>query len=281
MENVIISNLSKLKDLKNRFKDGGVEKFHVISDFDRTLTKAFVDGKKFPSVISVLRDGNYLTADYAEKAHALFNKYHPIEIDSDIPLEEKKKAMHEWWTTHFRLLIKSGLNRKDLEKIVESGKIRFREGALEFIDFLYKNKIPLIILSSSGLGKDSISVLLEKEGRAYDNVHIVSNSFVWDKKGNAVAVEEPIIHSFNKSETSVNRLPFFSLIKNRKNVLLLGDGIGDIGMINGFSYENLIKIGFLNYDVKESLEEFKENFDIVILNDGNFKYVNKLIKEII
>jgi hypothetical protein len=65
---------------------------HVVSDFDRTLTKVFVNGKKIPSLISVIRDGNYLSSDYAEKAHALFNKYHLIETDTKIPLGEKKKA---------------------------------------------------------------------------------------------------------------------------------------------------------------------------------------------
>lgn len=281
MENVVVSNQSNLEKLKKRFKDEGVGKIHIISDFDRTLTKAFINGKKVFSVISVLRDGNYLSLDYAEKAHALFNKYNPIEIDPRISLEEKKKVMYEWWTTHFKLLIESGLNKRDLEKIVESKKIQFRKGTLEFIDNLYKNKIPLVILSSAGLGGDSISMLLKKEGRLYDNIHIVSNLYEWDKNGNAIAIKEPIIHSFNKSETSLHGLPFFSLIENRKNVLLLGDSIGDIGMSRGFDYKNLIKIGFLNYDVQENLKEFKKNFDIVILNDGNMDFVNELLKEIL
>ena len=52
-------------------------------------------------------------------------------------------------------------------------------------------------------------------------------------------------------------------------------------MITGFDYDNLIKIGFLNDKIEENLEKYKENFDIILLNDTNFDYVNKLVKEII
>ncbi len=33
--------------------------------------------------------------------------------------------------------------------------------------------------------------------------------------------------------------------------------------------------------VNENLEEYKENFDVIILNDRDFNYINKLLKEII
>ena len=64
-------------------------------------------------------------------------------------------------------------------------------------------------------------------------------------------------------------------------MILLGDNLEDIGMIEGFDYENLIKIGFLNENVEENLLEFKKNFDAIILNDGEMDFVNKLLKEII
>ena len=280
-ENIVILNPEKLEELKKIISEEEPEKLHILADFDRTLTKAFVNGKSTPSLVSILRDGNYLTPDYAEKAHALYAKYHPVEIDPEISLEEKKKAMREWWTTHFNLLIKSGLNKKDLEKAIASGKIRFREGALDFIDFLHNHNIPLIIMSSSGLGGDIIAMRLKKEGKLYDNVFIVSNSYEWDEKGNAIGVKEPIIHGMNKDETAIQNFPVFNIVKNKKNVILLGDGLGDIGMIKGFDYDNLIKIGFLNENVEENLEQYKKSYDVLILNDFSMDYVNELLKEII
>jgi hypothetical protein len=61
----------------------------------------------------------------------------------------------------------------------------------------------------------------------------------------------------------------------------LGDGVNDIDMIEGFDYDNLIKIGFLNENVEENLPEVKKNFDVIILNDGNMDFVNNLLKEIV
>lgn len=278
-ENIIISNPEKLNKIKEAISRDGAGKLYVLADFDKTLTKAFVRGEGIVSLISILRDGNYLTPDYAGKAHALYDKYHAIEIDPAVPFEEKKNAMHEWWTTHFKLLIKSGLNKKDIKKAVESGKVEMREGLGEFAEILRSHAIPLVVLSSSGLGTDAISMYFEKEGKLYDNVYIVSNSFKWDKNGNAVGVKEPIMHSLNKSASAVKDFPFYDRIKERKNVLLLGDSIDDAGMIKGSDCKNSVKIGFLNENTEKYLEEYKKTYDIVILNDGSMECVNKLIKE--
>lgn len=279
-ENILISNPEELEKLKKSISKAGAEKLHVLADFDRTLTTAFVDGKSIPSLISILRDGNYLTHDYAEKAHTLYDKYHPIEIDLNISLEEKKKEMREWWIAHFDLLINSGLNKEDLEKIIKLGRVRLREGASDFIDFLHVLNIPLVIMSSSGLGGDIIAMYLVKEDRLYENIHIISNSYEWDENGNAVGYKKPIIHVMNKDETAIQDFPVFDVIKNRRNVILLGDSLGDIGMIEGFDYDNLIKIGFLNENIEENLEQYKRIYDILILNDFSMDYANGLLREI-
>lgn len=281
-KDVVISNLEKLENLKNKISQAGAKKLHVLADFDQTLTRAYVGGKLVPSLLWILYNENYLTPDYGPKARLLHDKYYGIEIDPKVPREEKKKAMEEWWTRHFDLLIKSGLNKKEIKAVVESGKARLRKGVGEFVDFLKKQSIPLVIVSSGGLGGDAISMFLEKEGKLFDNIHIISNSFIWDKKGNATSVKQPIIHAMNKDETVVKNFPaIFKKIKNRKNVLLLGNNVEDIAMIGGFDYENLLKIGFLNEKAEENLETYKKNFDAVILNDSDMFFVNNLLKEIL
>jgi 5'-nucleotidase len=92
-------------------------------------------------------------------------------------------------------------------------------------DSLYDKKIPLLILSASGLGYDSIYYCLKHENKLYDNIDIISNDFVRDEDGKAIGVREPIIHSFNKDETVVKNFPIYEEIKDRKNILLLGDGL--------------------------------------------------------
>jgi len=282
LKNIIISRPARLEKFKKEILKKGKEKLHILADFDRTLIYSFVKDEKVPSLISILRSsGRYLSEDYAKKANALYEKYHPIEIDPKLSTKKKKKAMEEWWETHFELLIKFGLNKKHLEKVAKSPKIKFRKGGLEFFDFLYRHKIPLVIMSSSGLGGDIISMVFKKIKKLHSYIYIVSNSFIWDKNGNAIGVRKPIIHALNKDETALKDLPFYPAIKDRKNVLLLGDNLEDIGMVKGFQYDNLIKIGFLNEDIKENLEDYKKAYDILILNDSSIDYVNLLLKEII
>mgnify|MGYP001560227738 FL=1 len=287
VKDVIIADEKGLEKKIKAIKTECSKKLHVLADFDRTLTRAYVDGEKTPSLISELRRRGYISPEYTAKAQALADNYHPIEIDPEIPSGKKKKSMHEWWTKHFDLLIKSGFNKKHLEAVINSGKVRFREGALQFLDLLHYNisgRIPIVIISSSGLGDDSIKLFLEKHHRNYTSIQIVSNKYEWDKDGNAVRVREPIIHCMNKDESVLNESIWYKSLrddlKSRRNVLLLGDNVGDIGMINGFNYKNLIKVGFLNENVEPNLQKYKENFDIVILNDGSMRYVNKLIRDL-
>ena len=80
---VIISNEASYTKKKNQIVDGGFEELHVVADFDRTLTKAFVNGEKTPSVISELRRKHYISEHYSKKATELAEFYHPIEIDPE------------------------------------------------------------------------------------------------------------------------------------------------------------------------------------------------------
>ena len=283
LENIIVNNPEFLEKTKQAIKQaGGAKTLHILTDFDRTLIKAFVNGKNVPSIMSTLRDGNYLTPDYAQKAHDLFNKYRPIELDHNIPAEEKKKAMQEWWTTHFELIIKSGLTKKEVEAAMQSAQIQFREGFSQFADFLKAHHIPLVIMSSSGLGVEAIEMCLAKEGKLYENIFVISNAFEWDENGNAIAIKQPIIHAMNKDETMVKDFPeIFNAIKDRKNVLLLGDSLDDIGAIEGFDYDNLLKIGFLNENEKENLAYYQRAFDVIILKDGPIDFVNGLLQAVV
>jgi 5'-nucleotidase len=280
--NILIPNQERLDSLIKNFKEQGKDKIHVLADFDRTLTKCFVGDEKITSLISILRKENLLNDDYSKTVQVLFDQYHPIEINPNIPFNEKKSQMAKWWRLHNNELIKHKLNKKNIEQVINSGKVQFRAGTLEFLDLLKQQNIPLIIMSSSGLGTYTISRFLEKKGKLYDNIHIISNTFEFDSAGNVIKFNEPVIHSLNKDETVVKDFPeIFEQIKDKKNVILLGDNLEDIGMIEGFDYDNLIKIGFLNENIEENLSEFQKNFDIIILNDGEMDFVNNLIREII
>jgi len=280
MENIIIPDKKKLEETIKKISKQGKNKFHVLADFDRTLTKGKFNGDaKVTSIINLIALGGHLNKDYQEKANELYEKYYVIEHNLNIPLEKKRKEMVNWWTKHSQLLIDSGLNLKVLKEVVKKNNPHFRESIFNFLDILKKNKIPLVILSASR--RIMIKMFLEKYNYMNKNIHIISNNFEFDESGKATGFTKPIIHSFNKHETEINKLPVYKELLKKKNVLLLGDSLGDVGMVEGFPYENLIKIGFLNHDAKKNLDKYKEVYDVVILNDGSFDYINELIERII
>lgn len=279
---MLIKDPKKVEKIKIKMKKDGVKKLHILSDFDRTLTYGTVNGKKTPSIISLLRDGNHLSKDYAREANLLFEKYHAIEIDQNIPLREKKEAMKEWWRIHDELLIKSGLSRNDLVDIVSNnGFLKLRNGVIRFLKTLHRHNIPLVILSASGCG-EAIEMLFQKMGVNYPNIHFIINKFNWDKDGKAISVAKPIIYPMNKDEILVKKMPsIYREVKDRKNVILLGDNIDDISMIDGFDYDNLLKIGFLNFEISKQKEFYLNSFDLIIGGDGSFVNINKIINYLI
>lgn len=275
---VYIKDIENLNKLIDKFKKDTYKQLHIVSDFDRTLTKAFHEGQKAHTALAQIREGGYLTQDYLSKAYELFDKYYPIEISKDIAQEEKEEKMIEWWTSHLNLLVEKGMNKNVINNIIKKDKIQLREGITDFFNILSNYKIPLLILSA-GSGS-IIEELLKSKGKLNNDIHIISNFFVFNKMGKVIGYRNKIIHTFNKKEVEIKNSSYYNEIKQRKNVILLGDVIADIDMVKGIEYNNIIKIGFLNDKIEDQLEEYSENFDIVILNDGNMDYINKLLKKL-
>ena len=48
-------------------------------------------------------------------------------------------------------------------------------------------------------------------------------------------------------------------------------------MANGMDHETVLKVGFLNENVEELLPKYKEVYDVVITNDGDFELINESI----
>lgn len=279
MENVLIKDPKSFKRKLNKIKSEGKGSLHVISDFDKTLTKAFVKGQRTHSAMAQIREGGYLTKDYAPKSFALYDKYYPIEISKKIPQEIKNQKMKEWWSRHIKLLAECGMNRDVVLDIIKKKKLHARDGTLELFDVLHKKNIPMVIFSAA-VG-DIIEEFLKSGGKLYDNICIVSDFFDYDENGKVKSYKSDIIHIFNKNGYELRKLPFFEKIKNRKNMILLGDSLADLNMAQGIDYKTILKIGFLNENINENKEEYEKNFDAVILNDGPMDFVVSILKEVL
>ena len=282
MKNIIYSNRENFEEILKNIKKDWADNLHVLADFDKTLTKAFVDWEKRPSLISVLRHQKILWEEYSKKAFELFDYYNPIEIDPNILIEEKKEQMTIWWEKHMNLLVNSWLSEKNIDDAINSGIIHFRNGTVDFLKNSKNKKIPVVIISANWLWADSNLLYMKQNNVDFENIEIISNKFIWDQNWIAVWYEKPVIHVFNKDETVLKNFPeIHKKIENRKNVILLWDSLWDPSMVDWFEYENLLKIWFLNEKEDELLEAYKEKYDVIITWDWDFDVINDIMKEII
>ena len=277
--NVIIPSPKILQQKIDLMRTAGSQQIHIVSDFDKTLTKAFVKGKNSQSSYALLRDNNYLSPEYVQKARALADYYRPFEINLSLSTEIRTQKMEEWWEKHHVLMVQTGISQEVFQDLVNKDFLQLRSNCAEFFHLLAKHKIPLLIFSA-GLG-DLILEFMKHYQYLTPNVHIISNFFTFDKNGKAIDHHHPLIHTFNKHEYEVKNTPYAREIVQRKNVILLGDSMGDLGMTTGIHHETILRIGFLNEDIDQNLKTYSELFDVVILNDGGMEYVNDLLGKII
>jgi len=279
MNNVYIKNPEELEHKILQIKQDGAINLHIIADFDNTLTKANFNGIKFQSAFAQIRTGKYLGEKYSLESKELFEKYHPIELDKKIGLDEKISKMNEWWIKHLDLFIKYNLNKSILDEIINKNKLVLRDKAKEFFALLNNNNIPILIFSA-GFG-DLIKQALTKNDCLFDNMSVISNFFVFSDTGVIIGYNPLIVHSFNKGEIAIKNDPHFNKIKEKKNIILLGDNEGDLSMADGLKHNIKISIGFYNNEDKKDLHKYLEFYDVVITDDSDMSYVIDLLKRIL
>ncbi len=279
MHNIFIQNEKELNEKIEQIKKDGKENLYIISDFDNTLSKAYVNGKKMDSMIAQIRHMGYLGEEYTKLAYDLHAKYYPIEIDPNIPQEIKNEKMIEWWSEHIRIQAEYGLNKKILDEVIEKSDFTLREKINDFFNILKNNNIPILIFSAGA--NYFINGFLRKNNISFENVFIISNDHNFDSDGKVLGYKSKIIHTFNKGEVAIKDNLEYSKILHRKNIILLGDSLGDLDMSKGVEHRTKITIGFYNPPDTKHLEEHKKRFDIVITNDSDMSYVNDLLKNIL
>ncbi|KAE8709756.1 5'-nucleotidase / magnesium ion binding protein isoform 2 [Hibiscus syriacus] len=229
-----------------------------------------------PVLLTVINDTHSLNHTISAIRNAGPSKLQ--ESHPTIPLEEKTKLMEEWWGKTHGLLIEGGLTYDAIKNSVANSNIAFGDGVVELFEFLEERDVPVLIFSA-GLADIIEEVLRQKVHRSFKNIKIVSNQMVFDDCGHLVSFKGKLIHSLNKNEHALDMAtPLHdqmggtdvpvednASVKQRTNVLLLGDHIGDLGMSDGLNYENRISVGFLNDNIEKNLESYCSAFDIVYM----------------
>lgn len=257
---IYIINKEKYNKLKK------INNYFVITDFDRTLTTA--ESEPTMGIIP-----QYLGGECLEKRTKIYEQYRPLELDYTIEQKEKQKIMKEWAKESFTLLSKY-ITKEGIEKSLVNAELYLRDGAKEFLKEMNNKNIPLIIMSS-GIG-NIVKAFLEKEKCMFNNIEIVSNFFEFKDGKTSIDINN-IMATSNKEYC---RIPvnIRNKLEEKEKALIFGDLIEDIKMINKEKIPSTLTFGFLDDNVEQNLERYKENFDIVLTENDDFNTVREILK---
>ena len=274
MTDVIIRNEKEFNEKLKSIRRGGKENLHVISDFDSTLSKSFSTDEKSNTTFGKIQGSGLLGEDFERKSLELKDYYQPIEHSLDLAKEEKAVKMREWTVKAWDLIVESKLNRSLIDEINEKDKIEMRLGALDFVKEVATRDVPFLIYSG-GIKEIIAGTLTESSSMA-----VLSNYFIFDDQGEISGWIPKLIDSSAKTGEYIKLFAHYEKIKSKDHVLVLGDLVEDLRVLEGLDHEVELKIGFLNRNIEENLDVFKQNFDVVITNDGPMTFVNQIIKQI-
>jgi len=255
-----INNNEKLKEFNQ------TSNFFAIIDFDHTLTTK-------ESIASMGIIPQFLGGECWKERIKIFEYYRPLELDYTIEENKKREIMKEWAGKSFNLLSKYLTSQKIIEDALKNANIHLRLGAKEFLKDLYDKKVPVVIMSA-GVG-NLIKEFLKINDVLFDNIILISNFF--EIKDNKSYIDtDNLISSSNKNYSKVPE-EIREALKNKEKILLCGDIVEDIRMVDDEQKNKTLTIGFLDYNIDNNFDIYNKNFDIVLAGDEDFNSVKQVL----
>ncbi|ETW05434.1 HAD hydrolase, family IE [Aphanomyces invadans] len=276
----IISDPDVFAAKLSRMAADGPSQLLMIADFDYTLTPYYTPkGEHAHSCHGIISGSGFLGPEFQAKANALFQQFYPIEISPLLTHDEKEPHMIEWWERSHKIMVEYGLHAHHIQDAVADADITFRAGFRPLFASLATANVPTLIFSA-GLADVIQAVMNKTWGDAFwtPNVHVISNVMEFEPTtGRLVGFQEKLIHCHNKNTAVVRDTPFWDECHSRRNVVLLGDSIGDVNMTEGLDGKEVLRIGFLNTHIEERMAEYLSLYDVVIVNDGTLHFAHVVV----
>ncbi|XP_047517377.1 7-methylguanosine phosphate-specific 5'-nucleotidase [Pieris napi] len=276
--NVHIKDKDGLLEKINRILKDGHSKLQIVTDFDHTLTRHQMDsGKIVLTSFGMFKDCPSVPQIYKDEDNRLSDIYKPIEVDHIMTVEEKTKHMIDWYIAAHKLLLGMKFPKQELNEISRNMLQCFRTGVKDLISYTEAHFIPVLVFSA-GLG-ECVVAAMEAANFLLPHVKVISNFLDIDENDTILGIKGEVIHTYNKNEAAIKNTEYYEMVKERNNVILMGDNIGDAGMAEGMDHcDVIIKVGFLGRNVEGNLQNYLNKFDIVLVNDHTVNVVNAILK---
>lgn len=299
----LVLKSNELQRKIRKFRQDGLNKMQVISNFDGTLTSFTAkDGKSNSLKTTELLEQNQhvMLPDAAKKIRYIRSEYkRRMEAEGKtMSPAERSKALETMMRQVFAVASQEGgIHMNSIGPAIESqlDKVPLREGANDMIAALLFRGIPITIFCS-GYGHVCLEVLrrgvpaiMGPGGNYSPHLKLISNFFKSDETLTIIGMYDqvPLVHDGNKDGRTI--MEFLKSSRNegaivsRPNAILMGTEMSDLELAKNIpGLEERISIGFLKLDehLLEKLPRYASEFDIVILGDGDLSVVNEFLHDI-
>ncbi|XP_026326959.1 7-methylguanosine phosphate-specific 5'-nucleotidase [Hyposmocoma kahamanoa] len=276
--NVHIKNEKELIQKVNKIINDGNKKLQIVTDFDHTLTRHTMDdGSMVLTSFGMFRECPSIPQEYKDEDVRLWAQYKPIEDDPNMTIKEKTQHMIEWYIASNNMLKDVVFPRNELTDVGKTMVDCFRKGVKDMITWSETQQVPVLVFSA-GLG-ESVLAAMKAANFLLPHVKVVSNFLDTDSHDKITGIKGEVIHCYNKNETVIKHTEYYEMVKDRNNVILMGDNLGDAGMAEGMEHcDVVIKVGFLGDNVEGNLNNYLNTFDIVLVREPSVDVVNAILK---
>lgn len=254
--------------IKKEIDNLDINKAFVVFDFDRTMTP-----QNSETSWGILEQNDIIDKNYKVESKKLYEYYRKKEIDNHINDNEKNKLMEKWMDEQLALLMKYKVNEEIFNKLLNlTNKMELRNGLDDFLKKLDQLNVPVIIISA-GLGNAVVKFLKDKN-LLLNNITVISNILIFNE--NTIKIKNDKINSISKESITLPTT-FLNQIKNKKQLLLFGDQISDLTMLNNFITQHKISTCFLASDTKIYIDEYIKHYDIIADENETFDNISKIL----
>lgn len=165
---------------------------------------------------SVLAKSGLLGEAYLADRNALYTANIEYEKSGNIEMTE------QWFLEHAQLFVKYGLTQEMIDQIViDDWYFAPREGVREFLDYLIREDIPLVIVTS-GVSDFVTAWFLERYN--YSPEIVFGNELIMDEGVVAWVIEESIMSPLDKA---------IELESDGDEIVVIGDSSEDVSVVQG------------------------------------------------
>uniref|UniRef100_A0A1B6HQA0 5'-nucleotidase n=1 Tax=Homalodisca liturata TaxID=320908 RepID=A0A1B6HQA0_9HEMI len=264
LSNVVLKDEEDFKNKLSTIVTDGVDNLQFVADFDDTLTKNTVNGKKTFNSFEIFCKTKTLSQSFLDRGTELFVNMKPLLTKHDLTKEEQKQV-DDVLEKIIALIVGEKVNIEDVYECVDQVNTPLKDGCRETLSLLASHRVPIIIVSA-GSG-DVINYLVRGYG-----ARVVANFYIFDE-GRITDYLRPGVGLYNKNQRA---LP---VDDDRHNIVLLGDHTWDSKMADNVpNVKTILKVGFFYGNDEMKMKRYLEHYDVLLLNDESTDKINDMFR---